>query len=246
MARKDCHLHTTFSDGLSTPEEMVLSAIRLGLETIAFTDHSHTPFDESYCMLKENVAPYRTEILRLQEKYKGKIEILLGIEQDYFGDPMDWPYDFVVGSVHYIKAGDEYIPVDEDAETLASAADRHFGGDIYALVEAYYDLVGDVVEKTGADLIGHFDLITKFQEKTPLFDEAHPRYIKAFQHAADRLLVTGVPFEINFGAIPRGYRTTPYPSPEIRRYLTEHGATLVLSSDSHSADTICYQFELFE
>lgn len=46
----DLHTHTTFSDGRNTPEEMVLSAIGMGMSTLGISDHSYTSFDESYCI----------------------------------------------------------------------------------------------------------------------------------------------------------------------------------------------------
>ena len=52
MSFSDLHLHTTFSDGKNSPEEMVEEAIRLGLSEIGFSDHAYTFFDERYCMAK--------------------------------------------------------------------------------------------------------------------------------------------------------------------------------------------------
>ena len=71
----------------------------------------------------------------------------------------------------------------------------------------------------------------------------HPRYVKAWQSAADTLLKTGKPFEINTGAMSRGYRTEPYPARDIREYIRRHGGKLILSSDSHMKDTIIFRFE---
>lgn len=238
MKRQDLHTHTTYSDGKNTPEEMILAAADEGLDTIGISDHSYTSIDESYCIKKEKIAGYVAEISALKEKYKGKIEVLCGIEQDYFSDEPTDMFDYAIGSVHYIKAGGEYIPVDESAEILKKAADKYFGGDMYALVEEYYRLEADVIRKTNADIIGHFDLITKFQEQTPLFDERNPRYISAWKKACDELLKTKKPFEINTGAISRGYRTTPYPSEEIRQYILENNGALILSSDSHTTDSV--------
>ena len=61
--------------------------------------------------------------------------------------------------------------------------------------------------------------------------------------AADALLKTGKPFEINTGAVSRGYRTSPYPDREICRYILDHGGKLIFSSDSHAKETIGYGFE---
>ena len=98
-------------------------------------------------------------------------------------------------------------------------------------------------EVTKCDIIGHFDLITKFIEQDPAFDTNHPRYVKAWQQAADELLKTGKPFEINTGAISRGYRTSPYPAKEIRDYIRAHGGKLILSSDAHAKENIAFRFD---
>ena len=245
MERKDYHVHTTFSDGQNTPEEMVRAAIQKGVSEIGFSDHAYTFFDESYCMPKKKIPAYRAEIAALKEKYREKITVLCGIEQDYYSDMPTDSYDYVIGSVHYIKVQEHYIPVDETADILQSAALDFFHGDIYALVEEYYRTVADVVRKTGADLIGHFDLIAKFNEKQPLFDEQDPRYTAAWKAAADALLKTGKPFEKNTSAILRGYRKTPYPSAEMQNYIKKRGGRFVLSSDSHSEDTLCFGFDRF-
>lgn len=238
MITQDLHTHTVYSDGNNTPEEMVLSAIEKGLDVFGISDHSYMDFDDSYCLKKKSVKEYIKEIESLKTKYSDKIKILCGIEQDLYSGIPEYDFDYVIGSVHYIKLGDEYVAVDNTAEELKDAANKYFGGDIYHLLEEYYRLVGMVVEKTGADIIGHFDLITKFQEKEPLFDEKDERYIKAWQSAADKLIEADIPFEINYGAISRGYRTTPYPSKEIQAYILEKGGRFILSSDSHHKDTI--------
>ena len=238
MTTQDLHTHTVYSDGKNTPEEMVLSAIEKGLQTFGISDHSYMSFDDSYCLKKETVEEYIKEIERLKTKYSDKLKILCGIEQDLYSGMPEYGFDYVIGSVHYIKSGDEYVAVDNTAEELKDAADKYFAGDFYSLIEEYYHLVGMVAEKTGADIIGHFDLITKFQEKEPLFDEKNERYVKAWQAAADKLIKADIPFEINYGAISRGYRTTPYPSKEIQAYILEQGGRFILSSDSHHKDTI--------
>lgn len=243
MCYSDLHVHSTFSDGKSTPEEIVLRAIDKGMSVIGISDHSYTLFDESYCIGKDNIECYISTVNELKRKYENDIEVRLGIEQDYYSDsPID-PYDYIIGSVHYIKAQNNYIPVDESADILLDAVNKYFNGDIYALIEEYYKTVSDVVNKTNAEIIGHFDLITKFNENNQLFDESNERYISAYKKAAGNLLKTGATFEINTGAISRGYRTSPYPSNDIYTYLKDNNAKFILSSDSHHKDTLCYGFD---
>ena len=246
MIAKDLHTHSTYCDGGNTPVEMVRSAIDKGLDTIGVCAHSYTFFDTSYCIQKEAIPRFLAEMHYLRAAYYEKIHVLCGVEQDYYSDYPTDDFDYVIGSVHYLKCGEDYIPVDETLQILKEAADKYFGGDIYALCEKYFRTVADVVNKTACDIIGHFDLISKFIEKTDLIDVNHPRYVAAWKAAADELLKTGVPFEINTGAISRGYRTTPYPSAQIINYIKANGGELILSSDAHSADAIAYRFDEYD
>ena len=242
MILKDLHTHTTWCDGKNTPEEMVQAAIALGMETLGFSGHSYVPFDDC-CMTPAGTELYRQEIAGLKQQYSGRLEILCGVEQDYYSPAATDGYDYVIGSVHYLRLGDSYPPIDLDAQTLRQTADCFFDGDVYALAECYYDTAADVVNRTGCDIIGHFDLVTKFNERDPMFDLQHPRYLAAWRAALDRLLKTGAAFEINTGAMSRGYRTAPYPAMDMIDYIRSHGGRLLLSSDSHSRETLLYHFE---
>lgn len=246
MIRSDYHVHTRFCDGTNSPEELVQAALALNMTRLGFSAHSYVCYDAGACLSPETLPRYRAEILRLRECSRGRLQILLGLELDYDSEPPEGEWDYLIGSVHCLRLGEEYINVDHKPEKLVYAAERYFGGDMLSLCEAYYEKLGAVVQKTNCSLIGHFDLITKFQERMPLFDEDHPRYRAAWQRAADRLLESGVPFEINTGAMARGYRISPYPAPEILRYLHERGASFLLSSDSHRAETLCWEFDAQE
>ena len=239
----DLHMHTVWSDGQNTPEEMVQEAIRKGLETVGISDHSSG--DPCGMKLEQNTA-YKAEIARLKDKYAGQIRVLCGLERDFLTDDFT-EYDYTIGSVHWLKMPDgRRISIDWTPEKLREGAVKYFGGDMYSLAEAYYEAESKVEEVTKCDIIGHFDLVTKFNEMDPSFDTRHPRYVKAWQQAADALLKTGVPFEVNFGAKSRGYRKEPYPAPEIREYIRAHGGKMLLSSDAHTKENIAFGFETLE
>ena len=75
---------------------------------------------------------------------------------------------------------------------MKNAAEKYFNGDMLSLAEEYFKTVSQVVEKTNCDIIGHFDLIRKFNEGNKLFDENNPRYRKAATDAAKTLLKLGL------------------------------------------------------
>lgn len=243
MGYNDYHIHTKFCDGANTVSEMVESAIEKGCEELGFSGHAYMSFDESWTMSIADIKQYKADILEAKEKYKDRIKLFTGIEEDYYACTPDLSkYDYVIGSVHCLFRHGIYVSVDSSVSTVKKGIDHAYGGDVYAYIEHYYDKVSKLYDKTGCNIIGHFDLVTKFQEQERLFDLADPRYIKAVNGALDKLTKQPVVFEINTGAISRGFRASPYPDTHILEYLSERGAKVILSSDAHTAKDITYGF----
>lgn len=247
MIRCDFHMHTTFCDGKNTAEEMVLSAIEKGMTCIGISTHamlhSSIPTEE----MQRRLDAYRVEMARLKEKYKGQIELLCGLELELDMDrPIDLTqYDYVIGSLHYLYRDGKIAYVDHSPSYWLRAVEELYGGDPIALAEDYYANIVRLREHK-IDFIGHFDLCTKFNRGGKYFDECDPRYLAAAFRAVDALLPLGVPFEVNTGAISRGYQDHPYPNTEILKYIAAHGGRVLLNSDSHAAENIGYQFDKWE
>lgn len=239
----DLHIHTTYCDGKNTPEEYVLEGIKRGFKRMGFSTHSYTSFDESYCIPKERINEYKDEIRFLKEKYKDKIEILLGVEMDYFSDMDKTGFDYIIGSAHYVKKDGVYITVDYSKEYLISAVDKYYNGDFYAFTTDYFKIMGDMQRKHSPLFIGHFDLVTKFNENMELFDETDERYIVPALDAVRKLVSENAVIELNTGAISRGYRTKPYPSEPIIKEILKLGGKLFYSSDSHNKENIGYYYK---
>ena len=245
MIRGDFHTHTSFCDGKNSAEEMVLAAIERGMPCIGITTHSHTDFDTSYCIPKERIEEYRAEIARLKEKYRDKITVYCGIEQDLWGTESTDGYDYIIGSVHYLWKGENWFSTDESVDALLRSKEIHYGGDGLAMAEDYFRSVAQI-GRLHPHVIGHFDLIAKCNRDRCLFDESDPRYLAAAFAAADALLPLEIPFEINTGAIARGYRDIAYPAPEILSYIAKKGGKVLLTSDAHSPEHLCYRFDMAE
>lgn len=244
MIKCNYHTHTTFCDGKNTPEELVLEAIRLGCAEIGFSGHSYTFFDESYCMSLDATQNYKDEIRRLKEKYGDRIRIYLGIEQDYYASEPTDDYDYVIGSVHYVKKDGVYLPIDESMESQKEIVERYYCGDYYSFVEDYYRTVSDVYQKTKCDIVGHFDLITIYNDGNTLFDTDDKRYRDACFGALEMLEKEAVAFEINTGAIARGYKKDVYPSDEIIERLKKANKKLVFSSDCHDVKNLLFGYDI--
>lgn len=235
------HTHSNFCDGKDSPEELVKAALNKGFFALGFSSHSYTEMDKSFALSPENAKKYRDEIAALKEEYKGRIELYCGIEQDYFSDEPTGCYDYIIGSVHYVLKNGEYIAVDDTARIVKDAVDRLYGGDFDALAEDYFSLVTKAPEKTNADIIGHFDLVSKFSDKNGYGES--PRFLAAAEKAIKALIPYGLPFEINTGAMARGVRTIPYPSPKILKIIRKHGGEIMLSSDCHDKNYLNFAFD---
>lgn len=239
MIKSNFHTHTNFCDGKNTAEEMILSAIEKGFSHIGFSGHIYTDFDESYCMSKEATKKYIAEIKSLKAKYKDKIKIYLGIEKDYYSKEPVNDFEYVIGSVHYVYKNGEYIPVDETSEIQKEAVNKHYNGDFLSFAKDYYEIVSEAA----GDIVGHLDLISKFNEGNVLFDETSPEYIKLAEEAIQKLIKKGKIFEINTGAMSRGYRKTPYPSKELIKIINSLNGKIMINSDAHEKSGIDFGFE---
>ncbi len=241
MIACDFHLHTNFCDGKHSPSEVAAQAYADGIEILGFSEHSYLPF-EPFSLFPESQRVFIQEVTDLKTEYDGRMKILCGLEKDYFSTIKESDFDYVIGSVHYLTTGDGYAAVDESPDVTDNTVKMFFRGDPYAYAKAYFGMVATLFDRVNADIIGHIDLLTKFHEKRPLLDTDDKRYRNAWQEAVKALIPYEKPFEINSGAISRGWRTTPYPAPEILRFIKENGGHIILSSDSHAKETLRYRF----
>ncbi len=243
MRFSNLHQHSTFSDGKNTPREIVLSAIDKGFESIGFSDHSFTEIDQSYCMKLENYEDYYKEIYGLKKEFADKINIFLGIELDYYSNIDRSKFDYVIGSVHYIYVNGKCHPIDHSLIQQQTYVKEECHGDVNLFAKNYYDTVIKNIEKNKPDIVGHFDVISKFG----LIDEDNAEYRKIASAALERVLKTTKIVEMNTGAISRKVKDTPYPHPFLLRRILELGGDVILGADSHAKDTIdCYFSECID
>ena len=189
--RSSVHTHTSFCDGKDTAEVMVKKAIELGFVSLGFSEHGPTSWEP--VALKPEAEPiYREEIHRMQQLYGDQLEIILGLEHEYLGDPIHYEYDYVIESVHAIDVDGQLCYVDYDAEKMQTGIRQFFGGDPYAYAKAYFHTCCQAYEHATGQIAGHIDLLTKFNEGNRLFDESNPRYLKSAFEAAETAIRRGM------------------------------------------------------
>ncbi len=240
---QNLHTHSTYDDGRDTLKEMIEKALEKGFCSIGFSGHSYMPFAPEHSMSVEGTKAYVQEVRTLQEQYRGKIEVFCGIERELYSELDLSEYDYVIGSAHYFKFGNEYVGFDRNGDCVSRVIDEYFHGDGLAYAKAYYELLATLPERGRVDILGHFDLIAKHVEQRDFFDQNDKRYLEYAYGAIDALQGKVPVFEMNTGAIARGYRTTPYPHIPILKRLLERGFLPTISSDCHDKNNLDVGFE---
>lgn len=241
MRLQDLHTHSLFDDGGATLEEMVRAGIKKGLSAIGLSVHSPIP-GEDWTVPLTILQDFLHEGERLKEKYRDQIAVYCGVEYDLRSALDLSAFDYVIGSLHSTQTHAGSFDTDNTAELAKEGIERYFNGDADAAAEAYFAQYQAVAANPEIDIVGHLDLLTKFDEQGRLYDDSSPRYLDA-AHEAMRLLVTaGKIVEINSGAISRGYRTVPYPAKHLLNYLREIGGKICLTSDAHSTQGVGFAF----
>ena len=238
MMLQNLHTHTKYCDGKDTPSEMVERALELGFTSLGFSSHANTRFNDT-CELRYNVDAYVKEINRLKSVYAGRIKIYLGTELDYYSEGLmpDGVFDYSIASVHYAIKNGEKVCYDFSVEHSRSAIDRLFGGDGLAYAKAYYQTMADMPNRIRADFVGHFDILTKYEQKAPdLFDTGCREYRNMALEALYAVREKYELFEVNTGPLGRGYKSIPYPALFILDEMRELGCKLLITTDCHNRE----------
>ena len=229
------HTHTIWSDGAHTAEAMIRAALEKGFHTVGISDHSYTSFDESYCMRRGSEEAYRRELRQLRERYAGRIDVLVGIEYEYAGEEPIPEAEYVIGSLHCLNIGGAFYTVDEDVPHFRRLLEAAGGPEETA--KRYYDKLVEATLRARPDVLGHFDLLTKFS----LVEET-----EAYRSVAREALLAALPavkaVEVNTGAMARGLRRSPYPADFLLETVREAGGRVILSSDAHRAEHVDFAF----
>ena len=233
--KQNLHTHTVRCDGIDTPEEMIHAAIEKGFDSIGFSGHSCNRHSTYKHITLETTRAYQKEIYELKEKYKGQIDIFCGLEFEMLSEDTKSGWEYMIGSTHYLSKDNEVFNIDVNAVEIKNVVDTRFGGDGVAFAKSYYEHISMLPQYGNFDIIGHFDLLTKNIDSVALFDPESKEYLSYATDAMAALKGKIDFFEMNTGAIARGYRKTPYPMMNILREFKKYGFGAIISSDCHNA-----------
>lgn len=227
LLRTNYHTHSTLCDGMSTLRENVEYALKLHFSHLGFSGHMDAD-------IHMDLGKYVREVRKLRKEYKGRISILCGIELDTLYDAScARGLDYIIGSTHFLDVPyEKLLSVDDTVEDLVLLCNEFFGGDYIKLCKAYFELAATTYDKLHCTFIGHFDLVTKFNDFLHFADEESKRYLGPAYDAIEYLIHEGVPFELNTREVHRG---KIYPGKNMLKRIRELGGEIIISSDAHHA-----------
>jgi len=192
MRQQDLHTHSLFDDGKNTLGQMALAAQAAGLSAIGLSGHSPLPFPNDWAIPEARFGDYLAEARRLREAYREDFRVWVGLEWDTRSPEPPAELDYVIGSVHGLPAFDAGFNVDESAEALRACLDTVYAGDARAMEAAYYAGYDKIAANPRVDIVGHFDLITKYDEPHAVFSAMPDCAVRA-----RKVVEGGRYFEIN-------------------------------------------------
>jgi len=257
MQNFNLHTHSIYSDGKSQPREIVEEAVRQGLTTLGFSEHSPLPFDNNFSVKEADMPRYVAEIAQLKAEFKGEIDIYCGLEADYLtgvSEPFavtkeKYRLDYLIGGVHLVGQSanpDEIWFIDGPKwEVYDEGLQKFFDGDIRRAVRRFFEQSNEMIENEQFDIIAHFDKI-KMHNRDRYFHENEPWYRKLALETLDLIREKGLIMEINTRGIYKKCYNGFYPSPWLMEEACKMHIPAIISADAHHFSEITLEFSAAE
>lgn len=217
-------------------EDYIESAIGSGFQVIGVSDHSpHFFSDEDHpkpgiAMPQSEFSNYAAEVMRLKEKYRGKIEVLFGVESDFFPEHQSlyqkiyrqYPFDYIIGSVHHTNG--THIFDKTRWEGLSEEA-------ILKEKDIYYNLIEQSAQSGMFDILGHIDAMKGY---FPSFSDIQTKRV---DQALKTIGETSTAIEINTSGKMKDCGGW-YPADDILERACYYGVDVTFGSDAHTPNRV--------
>jgi len=231
--RIDLHNHTTrCNHAEGSIDEYIQRAIELGIDIYGFSEHAPMDFDEGYRLSFDEMEAYRSDILSAKEKYRGRIEILLGLEVDWLPGHMDKrvlgaEVDFLIGSVHFIDKWSFDNP-----EFIGGWEERS----VDEIWQAYFEATEAMAKSGLFDIAGHFDLIKVFK----YLPKKDIRLLA--KNTLKAIKESNMVLEVNSAGLRKPIGEL-YPSRALLEEAFALDIPITFGSDAHSVDQVGFGYE---
>lgn len=217
-------------------EDYVKRGVELGLQQLGLSDHLpliHVDPDNYYpemAMPLAELPRYVEECLTLKERYRGIIDLRVGLEADYIEGYEEqirellspYPWDYLIGSVHFLGEWD-----------ITDHRQVHGweGKDELEVYRFYYDAVKKSALSGLYDIIGHMDVIKRFGYG-PQTPEGKAE-VKELELGTLRVIAnSGITMELNASGLTKPCAEM-FPAEHLLQEALNLGIPLTLGSDAH-------------
>jgi histidinol-phosphatase (PHP family) len=233
----DLHMHTPLCrHAVGEPVDYARRAVQLGLTEIGFSDHAPMRRDgfDDWRMRADQLDGYVAKVRRAQKTFP-QLTVRLGLEVDFLPGQENWireladrhPWDYFIGSVHYVS---ESWDIDNPAK-LSEWKQR----DPYEVWSAYFERLTLAAESELFNIIGHADLPKKFGIRPQ--QDCTPLYTKFLNAAAQ----AGCAIELNTAGLRKDCREI-YPAQKLLKLAWRKAIPITFGSDAHAPDEVGMNF----
>ncbi len=235
----DYHVHTPLcGHARGQPEQYVEEGVRRGLAEMGFADHfplkalGYAPRNP-VTMEPGDLPAYVENIKRAAAG--APFPVKLGVEVDYLPGKMEaaagilekYPFDYVIGSVHFVGTWDCTHPLERQEFQRRPLSE---------LYRDYFELIWEACYSGLFDIMAHVDAIKKFGYRP------HPEHlVPLYRKTASVLRETGICLEVNTAGLDAEAREL-YPSTELLRECLRQGVELTAGSDAHAPAQVARHF----
>ncbi len=241
----DGHVHTRLCHHASGEmEDYVLSAIQRGLSKIIFLEHyeSGISYFQSTWLNEDDFAYYHEEGRRLRQKYRGGIEIGLGIEVGFNPDRIERTRDFIQQyqwdrialSYHYLKTPHGHVNM---VSRRQDSIDRMVAIGIDRVVSAYFAGLLQGIKELPAEVVCHVDAVLRHYPGLSFNEQHHAQ----LDEVLERIKEKNIALEVNTSGFV--HRNEPYPSFSLLQKAKKMGIRLVAGSDAHRPEDVGRYFD---
>lgn len=233
----DYHMHTPLCrHAMGEPVDYARQAMQLGFTEIGFSDHSPMLRDDfdNWRMLYRQLDEYVAKVQLARQEFP-QLTIRLALEVDYLPGHEDWirslatrhPWDYFIGSVHYVS---ESWDIDNPAK-LSEWKKR----DAFEVWQIYFTRLTQAAESRLFDIIGHCDLPKKFgirpaQDCTALYETF-----------LDAVAKSDCAIELNTAGLRKDCREI-YPSRQLLQLAFARHIPITFGSDAHAPEEVGMYF----
>ncbi len=233
----DYHMHTPLCrHAVGEPQDYARHALEIGLTEIGFSDHSPMRQD-NFDVWRMNLSQLDNYVasVRATQKQFPQLTIRLALEVDYIPGHENWirelaglhPWDYFIGSVHYVS--DSWAV--DDPQKLSEWNQRN-AAEVWRL---YFERLTMAAESKLFEIIGHADLPKKFGHRPP---EIYAPLYEKFLDAAKK---SGCAIELNTAGLRKDCDEI-YPSRQILDAAFQKDVPITFGSDAHAPNEVGMNF----